>query len=425
MRIKKNICIFILILQLIVCTSCNSKPNDNETSFVNVSDCLSKSLTAEDLKKGGELKNISISPDCIITQPKGIKSIRKFTWSSPKQLDNNEFIKQFKHTYEYLFGSGFEESCFYVDSEHSHVQYNDSGEKISDLKRVSELEEQIKSNEEKIYTLIYDDVSSSKKERSFMLYQSPLYCGGLSSFNYGGYDALSDHSKRRLELSYPQLESQVCKVYQPRSSEVVLIDDKQIPINELVDSYENYINLIPTPSEANVRTQVVSVCTYKLPNSKNYCVGFNTTANYKGIPFESTEHGKTTQSDYCYLLGFGCMVKPDKVDSAYCIFRCFDISDEKEYDMMLPADKALEKVSSELTTEVVFELRQVNLVYTMTAPSSYEREKDVRKCAAEWKFTLYNKNDNHFYYCYVNACDGESFHYYAAPAPEESKEAEL
>lgn len=422
---KRIICVLLAAVIVLNLSGCN-KAKDAQSALVDVSDYLSKSLTAEDLKKGGKLKNISISPDCIISQPKEINSIREFNWSSPKQPDNNEFVKQFKQTYEYLFGNGFEESCFYVDSEHSHVQYNDSGEKISDLKRVSELEKQIKSNEEFVFTLIYDDAISSKKERSFMLYQSPLYCGGMSSFNRGGLDSLlhPNESRRRLELSYPKAELKPSNSFQPESDETVFISGVNKPVSELVRTYEDYVNSLPVFEDTNVTTQVISASSYLLPDGKNYCVGFETSANYKGIMFDSPDSGKVP-TDYTFISGFGGMVTPDKVDSAYGIFRCFNISDEKEYDKMLPADKALEKVSSELTAEVVFELRQVNLVYTMTAPSSYEREKDVRKCAAEWKFTLYNKNDKHLYYCYVNACDGESFHYYAAPAPEESKEAEL
>lgn len=421
---KRMITLLLAAVMMLSMTGCNGGKK-NDTSLVDVSQYLSQTLTVDTLKKS-KLKNISISPDCIISQPKGIKSIREFNWSSPKQLDNNEFIRQFKQTYEYLFGSGFEESCFYVDSEHSHVQYNDSGEKISDLKRVSELEKQIKSNEEFVFTLIYDDAVSSKKERSFMLYQSPLYCGGMSSFNRGGLDSLlhPNESRRRLELSYPKTELKPSNSFQPESDETVFISGVNKPVSELVRTYEDYLNSLPVFEDTNVTTQVISASSYLLPDGKNYCVGFETSANYKGILFDSPDSGKVP-TDYTFISGFGGMVTPDKVDSAYGIFRCFDISDEKEYDKMLPVDKALEKVSSELTTEVVFELRQVNLVYTMTAPSSYEREKDVRKCAAEWKFTLYNKNDNHFYYCYVNACDGESFHYYAVPAPEESKEAEL
>lgn len=291
---------------------------------------------------------------------------------------------------------------------------------IENFKRVYELEEQITSNEENIFSLMYDDVSSSKKERSFMLYQSPLYCGGLSSFNNGEYDKLfnQDQNKRRLELAYPQnMGPKVYQTYQPESSEKVLIDNKQVPIKELVAAYENYINSIPTFYETNVKTQVVSASTYQVPNSNNYCVGFTTTANYKGILFDYTKDGVTPEG-YQFHLGLGCMVRPDKVDSAYIIDKSYNITDEKEYDKMVSAENALEKVSDELTGEVVFDLQIVCLVYSVTTPPSYEREKDIKKCVAEWKFTLYNKNDNQNYYCYVNACDGKGFHYYSAPAPE-------
>lgn len=118
MNNQKRICVFILIMQLIICTGCNNnnKSEDNKSSFVDVSDYLSKTITAEGLKSGRELKNINISPECYIRQPKDVKSVREFNWSSPKAEDNNEFIKQFKQTYKYLFGDGFEEDCFFVIS---------------------------------------------------------------------------------------------------------------------------------------------------------------------------------------------------------------------------------------------------------------------------------------------------------------------
>lgn len=416
---KKKFVIIIAVIQMLSCFGCTNSSHTTKSDQVVVHEYLGRELTTEDLRADNK-QNICISSNCIINQLHDVDSIREFSLSSPKEDENNEFIRQFIMTYEYLFGKRFEDSCFYVDSEHSHIQYNENGDKISDLKRVYEMEEEIKNNKEQILALIYNDVSSSQKERSFMYYQSPLYCGGMSSFNRGKFYELCTSTKQKesIELSYPQVVLKPAHSYQPDSSETVMIDNKLVPINKLVKTYENYLNSLPVFTTTNVTTQVVKASVYKLPNSNNYCIGFTTTANYKNIPFDSTENGKEVTKDYSFMLGIGSMVKPDEVDSAYSIYRSLNIQNEVEYTQMLPADKALEIVSNELTKEIVFELQQVSLVYSVTAPSVYEREKDIRQCVASWKFTLYNKNDNRMYYCYVNAKDGKGFHYYSTASTE-------
>lgn len=81
----------------------------------------------------------------------------------------------------------------------------------------------------------------------------------MSSFNRGKFYELctTTNQKESIELSYPQVVLKPAQPYQPDSCEKVMIDNKLVPINELVKSYENYLNSLPVFTTTNATTQVV------------------------------------------------------------------------------------------------------------------------------------------------------------------------
>lgn len=420
----KRILAVMSALCIIFSTGCskNKKAEKQLIKTIAVTDCINGQLSYDKNQMSeteiiNKCKNLKASEEFTLSLPSDISYISNFTYVSYKADSNKTFLEQFKETFSYIFNDvEFDESCLYYDGDNSNLEYDDDGNVLSYYKTVSEMYDKIISDEENVFNIFYDDVKIQSENRAFMLFQSPFCTGGLSNFNRGEFDKIyhaGDDTRYRIEISFPQFNLPTAETVLPDSQKIIKVDDKDIMIADAVKFYEDYVNSLPYPKEANVFTRVAEVNIIPFENSTNNCIGFSTTIEYNNIMFDYTHQAQAIEPDYFFVLGLGAMVKTDEVDSAYGIYRNLNITEEKKSDKMIPFESAVQIVSESLTDEVTFEVQDARLVYSTTEPDCYDREKDFRNVTTSWKLTLYNKFDEKYYLCYVDATTGKNFRYFS------------
>ena len=455
--------VFIVIMLLVFPAACSKESVGDKNVKVNGLDTVMVSeLTDNDVIQ--DIDYVNIKADSV--EIKGIRAVDKvysFAYSYYPRLSNKEayeeFVKSFKNIFqEYAFDERavvfFGERTRKISSEY----YNKCQEALQDINaeliaRVNKgeidndeylklvMEEQKKYNdshpvvypsvqdyrneifsgEEKVEQYQYDCALSGRRIENevFMNARSPVG-NDIFAFNRevaAKYYYNSINKKvPSLELFRPSSLFELVDTYSPDSDAAYSLMDKTVQIRDAVDFFENYVNEteISDKADPNLKIKVVSVDVYKVSDSI-YFYDYFCTAEYKGVNRDYLMYGSQGPNAGNPVNCSGGMIKSDEVDYLSSYPRVWRVFDEEEHERIITAKVALSRVSELMSSEVVFELKDIELVYyseDRTSELSTENFADVKiKTVPQWKLTLYNTNDEKTYIVYIGALDGEGFHY--------------
>lgn len=110
------------------------------------------------------------------------------------------------------------------------------------------------------------------------------------------------------------------------------------------------------------------------------------------------------------------MVRSNDVDIVGAAYSLENACDIKTYTEVISLKNAVEIISNNLSSNVIFNVQSVELIYTSIPKTDENGYIDIEDQsyanAPSWKFTMYNPNDQLTYVCYVDAVNGENFRYY-------------
>lgn len=396
--------IFSLLLAAIMLTSCANSSSVPQGEKVKID---SIQTTSEEFAKQLEsVNNITAAEDMQVVLPSA-ERLYEFYEQSPAKEMPDTFEQKFKALFAQLFPkTRFDEKLMYFQATDGTI------------KPYSFDDEQSRQ----AYTAWYDDEKGSDPERAFLLVQPPGISSGLVNFNKGEFcrqylAAAGSNERPRLELYAPNRNIGENGEYVPMllgekvsPSDTVKLSDAELTLSQAQENYEKYIISLCIYNGKPFGVKVTSAQAYRLPNSQVSCLMFELARCYEGVCFDS---GSTVPSGYSPSLFQGTMIKSTEADSFYGSSLDMQITDKTEFDEVITLAQAAKIIGSELTTEVTFSAQKAELVYCAGAPEKYEWENDRHKVAPAWKLTLFNANDNHYYYCYVDAKDGGNFRYAA------------
>lgn len=344
------------------------------------------------------------------------------------ETDYNQFLTMF----EYLFPNHVLDSdyLFYFGGS-SQLRYED-GVLVQDFKRVKDCYDDLMADKEGEVGLLYDEtwVENPTEWNDFVCFETGTPTGyGFTVINKGKAEEISGTiwSEKSGYGFYPIMESydpagyfERVASYSPKSTVSYRLLDKEVPINEAVEFFEQYINHLPYPQEANLTTKVVAVDVLKL-NHDTYGYYFLTAQGLHDIPFDHIRSG-TSHSDFDYSFGTGnaFIVESNDVDVVYGYFCQQLIHSPRVCQTCISLEEAIGLISKSLTQYVDFEVQNIELIYSIKYITTEQGYVDTasgspRIIAPAWKFTLFNANDSLTYVCYVDAEDGSNFRYYTSP----------
>lgn len=419
---KKTILI-LLVLITIVCafSACNNQEkieNDNstQTQTLTVSELTRDTDTLKSFVNSCE--NLVAADEMEVVIPE-IDSVYTFNAELTGQQDFQTQYAQFCQLFQSLYGDYVmkEEYLFYIG------EYADYYEEYTDYPTVGDNFDNLNSGNESCNSLFYDETWY----RDMSEWTAPV---SLSIGKTMEYDTIVFNKGKAVELGgkidgiYPCLDyyspydSFECSgTYSPDSTEKFQLSDKEIAVCDAVEFYENYINSLPYPAEPTMQMKVQEVDVLAV-SENTYGYAFIVTPQYCDLTFDyrrtsdNTDYKGYENYNDIYLTGF--MVESDAVDIGSAFYRT-QITDKTEIGVV-PVETAIEKVSTELSDYVKFEVSSIELVYTRMPEKTSEGHIDVERPSASvapaWKLTLYNPNDQLYYCCYVDAADGGDFRYY-------------
>lgn len=344
------------------------------------------------------------------------------------ETDYNHFLAMF----EYLFpGHVLDDDYFFYFGGSSKLGYDEDGNFV-DFKRVKDCYDDLMADKEGEVGLIYDEtwVENPAEWSDFVCFETGCPIGyGYTIINKGKAEQISGKiTKEGYDVDvYPSMESydpaayfERVASYSPQSTVSYKLLDKEVPINEAVEFFEQYINNLPYPQEANLTTRVVAVDVLRL-NHDTYGYYFLTTEGFHDIPFDHIRSGTSHSSfDYDFSPGDAFMVESNDVDVLYGYYRLDIIHIPRICQTCISLEEAIGLISKNLTQYVDFEVQNIELIYSkryIKTEQGYVDTAAGNPCivAPAWKFTLFNANDSLTYVCYVDAEDGGNFRYYTTP----------
>ena len=340
--------------------------------------------------------------------------------------DFEEYYEQFEEMFKYAFPDReLKEEYLYYWGGSSEITYNEDGS-MNPLKLVRDNLEVLKSGGEGPVGLIYDeDILGGRTEWDYPIdFEIGSQIGaGYFNMNKGKteeiYGKMENGAYPMASVFEPKDYYECIASYPPDSEESYPLLDGECKIKDAVRFFEDYVNGMPYPKEedANLGTKVVEVGVLKIRDGL-YGYQLQVSKTYEGIVFDYIRNGTVTEggSDYASCAGEAFMLESCDVDYMYSYFGVHFMDSVKEYKSIIPFDKALQITATSMTSDVVFDVISVELVYTATPhkdSNGYVKIDDGHPSDVDpyWKFALYNPNDNKTYRCYVSAVDG-SFKYF-------------
>ena len=344
------------------------------------------------------------------------------------EADYNQFLTLF----EYLFPDHVldDDYLFYYGGS-SKYGYDEDGNFV-DFKKVKDCYDNLMADKEGEVGLLYDEtwVENPVEWNYPVCFEMSFPAGyGYTIINKGkaveisGKIVKSDYD----EDVYPSLESydptyyfDTVATYSPKSTKSYKLLDREVPINEAVEFFEQYINSLPYPQETNMTTKVVAVDVLRL-NRDTYGYYFLTVEGLYDIPTDCIRTGTShSDFDYSFDIGHAFMVESNDVDCVFGYYRKILIHSPRICQTCISPEAAISLVSQNLTQHVDFEVQNIELVYSkkfITTPQGYVDTANGNPCviAPAWKLTLFNANDLLTYVCYVDAENGSNFRYYTSP----------
>lgn len=368
----------------------------------------------------------TVSEDFLCFAPESIAHFSSFTQGYYPRQDNAEFYEDFCTVFAYLFpDETMYEDAFFYNGKDSKVEYDENGEIVNMPKTVKEEYDRIMSGEEHVsyffYSPYFDSDRPSKAENNiFMEFTSPV-CSDLSNFNKGViadyyYKSQGKENETFLETWMPKHYYPTVCTLPPDSKEAyTLLDGVSISVADAVAFFESYINNMPRPENPACNLKVRQVDVLQCDDD-TYCYYFESSPSLDGIPFDTMDDsyrfGDTLE--YEGFMSNGSMAVSNDVDQVYGLQRELVIYDEVVHTEGINFATAMQKIEEKLSAQVNFEVVSAEFVYTRKAPESYQGsvEEALYSTSASWKISLHNPSDDLIYVCYVDALDGENFHYY-------------
>lgn len=409
-----------ILLALIVITSslgaCKNKEKNSKIETVTVAE-LTRDTAA--LKNSiNAYKNLAANDEMELLIPE-IESVYTFNAELTEQKDFNTRYTQFCELFKNLHGDYKmnEDYLFYTG------KYSDTYIEFTDYPTVKDNFENLSSGDESCNGMFYDETWY----RDMSEWTSPVSLGIGKTMEY---DTLTFNKGKSVYLGgeidgiYPCLDyyspydSFGCiGTYTPDSTEIFQLSDKEISIRDAVAFYENYINSLSYPTEPPMQMKVREVDVLAIPeNGHGYA--FTVSQEYCGLAFDYRRSGSYTPykgyENYDSILLTGFMIETDEVDIGSALYDT-KITEKTEIGVV-PVETAIEKVSTELSDYVEFEVNRIELLYSRmperTSEGYFDIETPSASIAPAWKLTLYNSNDRLYYCCYVDAADCGNFRYY-------------
>lgn len=419
---KKTILILLALITIVsTFSACNNQEqiesnNSSKTQTLTVSELTRDTDTLKSIVNSCE--NLVASDEMEVVIPE-IDSIYTFNAEFTEQQDFQTQYAQFCQLFQSLYDDYVmnEDYLFYTR------EYSDSYEEFTDYPTVKDNFDNLNSGNESCNSLFYDETWY----RDMTEWTSPV---SLSIGKSMEYDTIAFNRGKAVELGgkvegiYPCLDCyspydsfECIGTYSPDSTEKFQLSDKEIAVCDAVEFYENYINSLSYPAEPTMQMKVQEVNVLAI-SENTYGYAFIVTKEYCDLTFDYIRTSHNTNYKGCenynciYLIGF--MVESDEVDIGSALYRT-QITDKTEIGVV-PVETAIEKVSTELSDYVKFEVSSIELVYTRIPEKTPEGYIDVETPSASvapaWKLTIYNPNDQLYYCCYVDAADSGNFRYY-------------
>lgn len=347
----------------------------------------------------GDIYDLEIAalPDSIYSQSEAVEIFERYVKATFSYSENvNE-----KNYYRFLVPSGGNPNSY----------FREDGVLVHPGIYQANYLEKIKSEEIEIESLLFQTDTDKVHSADEYFWWFPN--GSFVKMNRG--DCMRKIEKeRRIAGWMPRDDYSVTGVYSLPDKTVFTLEDGKATIDDAAAFCEDYFAntaLYTKDTSANLKVHKVNVL--KIDNDIDAFLFF-LTPSHNGIPFDSLNREgavsafsdgneylfnssealmtKSYEVEYCYLNGLNNSLTPvgDRINS------------------VVPLKKAAEIVSEELSDNITFEANSISLVYC----NKRAEEKGAPSIAsANWRFELYNPNDNMHYMVYVNAANGNSFYY--------------
>lgn len=367
----------------------------------------------------------TVAEDFECSVPESISHFSSFTLGYYPRQDNAGFYEDFLVMFAYLFpDETVYKDCLFYYGNNSKVSLDENDELVYGVKTVAEEYDRIMSGEEHVQYYFYSPHflpgQTSKAENNiFLEFASPVG-SDLSNFNKGVladyyYESIGKENDVFLETwdanhFYPA----VCTLPPDSEEAYPLIDGVSVSVADAVAFFEDYINNLPLPKNPTLDIKVVQVDVLQC-DADTYCYFFTTTKAMDDILFDWYEQSTQIGGlDYSYVMGTGSMAVSDDVDQIYGMQRAQVVYDEVMHTEGISFATAMQKMEENLSAQIDFEVISAEFVYCSKAVEDYSvaPEDYLQPTTASWKVSLYNPNDDFVYVCYVDALDGENFHYY-------------
>ncbi|MDR0919107.1 MAG: hypothetical protein LBM93_07650 [Oscillospiraceae bacterium] len=451
MKIKKTLTLltaFCLLFSMTACDKSDEKNGSGNAGNVNAGELSSDAL--ENLKPIDILTESVDEIKDIIDKQSNFKVADNFEIIAPEKAaliecnakylttqDFKKYYEEYKEMFNYIFPNNTinEDYLFYIGGS-SRIDFDDNGNQIQDYNKVKDKYDDLVAGKEGSVALIYDEtwLGGITEWNSQICFEMGSAIGaGYTTINKGKTVKLGGKVKKDIDGkiiesdTYPPLDSyepagylECVGSYLPDSTESFKLLDKEMPINEAVDFFENYINNIPYPPNANLEMCVVGIDVLKV-DENTYGYNFLTTARYKDVAFDHSKSGsisyKSDENNYEPLAGNAFMLQSDDIDIIHGYNRSILMENIKRIDKIISIADATKKVSSNLSDEVKFEVQKIEFIYERKMFVTAEGNVDVNngypnRLFPVWKFTMVNPNDELNYIAYVDAKDGENFTYH-------------
>jgi hypothetical protein len=337
------------------------------------------------------------------------------------------FLEAFK--YNYPDKTLNEDYLFYVGGS-SNSEYDEEGNLTKGYSKVKDHYDDLMSGAEGFSYLFYDETYCEditewdsqvyfRGDRDYIEFNNGKALSLSGKFKFGFY-GLSESDTYPSFNDYSIDYSELVGSYPPDSTESFKLIDKEVPINEAVDFFENYIDNLKYPAKNNVDVTVMQVDVYKI-NENTYGYKLIITYNYNGVDFYLAPIGRSYmetihtnplhQGEYLEAV----MVESNNVDKLRGYSNTQIIKNARQIGKLQNIEDIFKKISGNLSEQAKFELREMNFVYIIKLHKGADGNPDIETYGCDvypvWNFIFHNENDNLDYEIQINAEDGNEFSY--------------
>lgn len=378
-----------------------------------------------------------ISPDCYFNVPESIDHVSTFKKHFKEEDSLYDFYRTYMEMYKYLFPEAeFDDNNLFYYGKNSNIYGDNTPEDVKTIgKNFSDFLSEDKND---VYYMFYsshfydEQPSSFDTHNHFLELSSPVGTV-MTNFNKGCLAEIVSSKKENPNDKFLETYN-LPYVFSPKDPQTglhvgfgpitdydinsyvkhTMFDGKELSVRDAVKVFEDYINTLPYPSEPNLDIKVTRVSAENIFDEK-YCYSFGFTVAFEGIPFDYMSGNTFSGNDgYESSVRTGYMTVSNDVDAAYGFTRSVEIAERKDYEEIVPFDAALKSCEENISDYLNWELCSAELVYCAGNGTLAEEPYQYMTYTVtpNYKFKLYNANDDIYYSVFVNAVTGEYVRYY-------------